>query len=249
MASGWIKLHRKLLEWEWYDDKNTMRLWIHILLKVNHEPKKWHGVDVLPGTFITSYSSLSEETGLSIKKIRLSLDKLENSGNVARKTTNKWQAVTVMNWELYQSCQDETASNETNKGQTKGKQRATTKEYKNIRSKEDKNNIPPISPLDVFQEYAKDDSSLLTALTQFLEMRKKIKKPMTDQAMKLLTEKLDKLASDSQSKIEILNQSILGNWSSVYPLKTDFNQQQKGDISRLFELDKKMNGGGSVFGD
>ena len=31
--SGWIKIHRKITEWEWYDDVNTFRLFMHLILK------------------------------------------------------------------------------------------------------------------------------------------------------------------------------------------------------------------------
>ena len=30
--SGWIKLHRKITEWEWYSDANTFRVFMHLLL-------------------------------------------------------------------------------------------------------------------------------------------------------------------------------------------------------------------------
>ena len=33
--NGWIKIHRKLLEWEWADDPNMVALWIHLLLNAN----------------------------------------------------------------------------------------------------------------------------------------------------------------------------------------------------------------------
>lgn len=44
--SGWIKLHRKLLDWEWYSDTNCRLLFIHCLLKANFEDTKWRGVDI-----------------------------------------------------------------------------------------------------------------------------------------------------------------------------------------------------------
>lgn len=136
---GWIKLHRKILDWEWYDDINTMRLWIHILLKVNSEPKIWHGIEIPAGTFITSYASLSDETGLTIDELRTAISKLERSKNITRRTTNKYQAITALQWEIYQSNPNETPSNSPDKSQSIPKPFPTTKEVKKIRSKEDKN--------------------------------------------------------------------------------------------------------------
>jgi hypothetical protein len=38
--SGWIKIHRSILEWEWYEDTNTFRLFMHLILKANHKDRK-----------------------------------------------------------------------------------------------------------------------------------------------------------------------------------------------------------------
>jgi hypothetical protein len=40
---GWLKLHRKLLQWEWYPDVNVRLVFIHCLLKANYEDKHWKG--------------------------------------------------------------------------------------------------------------------------------------------------------------------------------------------------------------
>ena len=67
----------------------------------------------------------------------------------------------------------------------------------------------------------KNLAPLDSALADFAEMRKKLKKPMTDRAMTLLKSKLDKLAKTEEEKIAILEQSILHGWQDVYALKED----------------------------
>ena len=37
---GWIKLHRTLKDWEWYDDINATRLLVHLLISVNYQLKQ-----------------------------------------------------------------------------------------------------------------------------------------------------------------------------------------------------------------
>ena len=71
---------------------------------------------------------------------------------------------------------------------------------------------------------------LQPVLRSFVEMRKKIKKPMTDYAFKLLLNKLEKLSNGFDgNKMLILNQSILNGWQDVYELKevkfSDFKQE------------------------
>lgn len=71
---------------------------------------------------------------------------------------------------------------------------------------------------DIISSYTKNED-LKEALVEFIKMRKNIKSPMTNRALKLLLTSLDKLASNETIKIDILNQSILNNWKGVFPLK------------------------------
>ncbi|MBQ0112283.1 MAG: hypothetical protein KBT03_04050 [Bacteroidales bacterium] len=64
-------------------------------------------------------------------------------------------------------------------------------------------------------------SKLDEALEDFETMRKKIKKPLTPRAKAILINKLEKLASNEEEKVEILNQSILHCWQDIYPLRTE----------------------------
>lgn len=65
------------------------------------------------------------------------------------------------------------------------------------------------------------DDEVKEVLLEFLKMRKLIKKPMTDRALKQLINKLKNLSQDKKEQIKILDQSIINNWSSVYPLKKE----------------------------
>ena len=66
-----------------------------------------------------------------------------------------------------------------------------------------------------------EDEILNQAFADFVEFRKTIKSPMTDRAISLMIGKLDKMATDSETKIAILQQSIMNGWKSIYPLKQD----------------------------
>ena len=59
---------------------------------------------------------------------------------------------------------------------------------------------------------------------KFIDFRKNIKNPMSEYAITLLLNKLDRLTKSEETKIEILNQSILNGWKSVYPLKEEVNK-------------------------
>ena len=76
-----------------------------------------------------------------------------------------------------------------------------------------------------------DEPKLDTAVKEFITFRKKIKKPMTDHAVKLMLSKLNKLTSDIDEQVEILNQSILNGWQGIYPLKREENKRGQNGIA------------------
>lgn len=152
-----IKVYRKFMEWEWYTDVNTTKLFIHCLLRANWKPGKWQGINYDPGEFITSLPSLSKETGLSIQQIRTSLDKLISTGELTSKTTDsstgrklsKNRIITVNNWDKYQGSNSQTNSqiNSHFNRQSTGQQQDSNSRYKNIyknniRTKEEIKNKP-----------------------------------------------------------------------------------------------------------
>jgi biotin operon repressor len=139
---GWIKLHRKLTDWKWYLDVPTTKLFIHLLLKTNFTQGNFQGIDIPRGSVVTGRKKLAEETGLSEKQVRTALKHLKKTGEVAIKSYSKFSVVTLVNYDRYQSVdQQESTSSPT------GVQHESIKspQYKKVRKKERKNSV--ISPL------------------------------------------------------------------------------------------------------
>ena len=111
--NGWIKLHRKILDWEWYSDTNTFRLFMHLLLTATHKEISFRNKKIKAGSLITSLTKLSEETGLSKQEIRTALDKLKSTHEITLTATHRNSIITVENWILYQdnNTQSNTQSN------------------------------------------------------------------------------------------------------------------------------------------
>jgi biotin operon repressor len=134
--NGWVKLHRKLLDWEWYSDHNTTRLFIHILLKASHKDRKWLGVDVPSGSFISGRKVLASEVGLSEQQIRTSLKKLKSTNEITIKATKSYSIISVNNWGLHQQSNQEDNQRATNEQPTDNQQITTDKNVKNGRKEE-----------------------------------------------------------------------------------------------------------------
>ena len=139
---GHIKIDRRILEWEWYKDLNTCRLFFHLLLRANWKDGRFQGMEIPRGSLVTSYNNLAAETGLSVKNVRTALKHLETTGEVAVNRHPKFSVVTVNNYNLYQSDGTINGSQVADNRQTTGKQVATIEEVKKVRSKESNNNIP-----------------------------------------------------------------------------------------------------------
>jgi DNA-binding transcriptional regulator YhcF (GntR family) len=92
---GFIKLFRSITDWEWYTEVNTCKLLFHCLVKANYSKKKWQGITINRGEFITSHGKLAGETGLSVSKVSTALDTLESTGDVTTTKTSKYTKVKV----------------------------------------------------------------------------------------------------------------------------------------------------------
>ena len=100
--NGRIAIDRRIMDWEWWGDINVFRLWMVILMLANWQDKKWQGQVIKRGSFVTSYASLSEASGLTLQQTRTAINKLKSTGEIEQIVTNKYQVIIVVNYEKYQ---------------------------------------------------------------------------------------------------------------------------------------------------
>ena len=169
LEKGFIALFRQFTEWEWYDDANTMRLFIHCLLLANYKDKKWRGKLIKRGSFITSQPKLAHSLKLSIMQIRNSLKKLKSTGEITVLTTAEYSVITVKNYNLYQDDNRLNNRQTTSEEQTSNRQATTTNKDNNIYS----NNIISLSNK---KKISKNEREILK---NYL-LNKKRKEPIAD---------------------------------------------------------------------
>lgn len=145
-SMGFVAFPRGLTTWEWYDDPNTCRLFFHLMLTANWEPKNWHGIVIAPGSRVASVKKLAEETGLTVRNVRTSLERLKTTNYLAIKATNKYSVISIENWGAITGSGKLTGNQPANNRQTNGNQLATTKPLKQI------NNITSSFPLPPSQQ-------------------------------------------------------------------------------------------------
>lgn len=96
-------MFRKMLSWEWYQDANTARLFIHLLLTANIHDTRFMGVIVPKGSRVSSIPTLAKELHLSNRQIRTGLEHLQMTGEVTRTAYPKFSVISIVKWEDYQT--------------------------------------------------------------------------------------------------------------------------------------------------
>lgn len=209
--NGWVKLHRKMLDNPIImKDAEHLAVWMYLLLNATHAeyPALFKGkkITLQPGQLITGRKSIASTLCVSESKVTRILSAFESEQQIEQLTSNKNRLISVVNWDKYQIFDQQNEQQMNNNWTTTEQQVNTNKKNKNVKNV--KNEI----------KYS-DIPELNEAILEFIKFRKGIKKPMTDKAVKLMLGKLNKMTSNVGEQIEILNQSILGGWTGIYPLK------------------------------
>ena len=121
-TGGFIQLHRKIVEWEWYKNTNTFRVFLHCLLMANFTDGRFEGVEVKRGQFVSSLPNLAKQTLLSIQQVRTALDHLKSTGEITDKAYAKFRVITVVKYDMYQQ------DNRQNNSQSTGYQQASNRQ-------------------------------------------------------------------------------------------------------------------------
>lgn len=142
---GYIRLHRQILKWEWWSNPNTFRMFIYLLLKANYCDLKFEGKTIHRGQLVTSIPKLAQETTLTPRQVRVTLDHLKLTGEVTDTYTSKYRIITVVNYDKYQTDDSQNGSQTTGERQANDRQMTASKEIKkDNKDKKEKNNNKPL---------------------------------------------------------------------------------------------------------
>lgn len=137
--TGWIKLHRKMLESPIWTQLSpaVAKVAVTMLLKANHGPARWYDgqqqVDIPMGSFVTSYPTMARGCHLTVKQIRGAVEHLGKLDFAAYTRAPKYTLVTVKNYATYQARDDEQGSHQGDIGARSGHDEGTKQESKKER--------------------------------------------------------------------------------------------------------------------
>lgn len=234
--NGWVKIHRELFEHPiWKNSTPEQKVVLITLIGMaNHEPNRWEWngeiFEVERGQMITSLESIKESCGkgVSIQNIRTALVRFEKLNFLTSKSTNKGRLITIENYSKWQDVDAETNNGDnkqlTSTSQATNKHLTTNKNDKN--DKKDKNNIYRGVPEDIREPFMK-----------WADMRKRIKKPITtEETVNRAINKLNKLSSTTDGKIELIRLATERCWLSFYPPK---QEEKQTEPKRYKEFEKE----------
>ena len=134
MKEGWVCFHRKIAEWEWYTKPGMFHLFSHLVIMANHKDGSWQGIPIKRGQYLTGRKSLSKATGMTEQSIRTCLKRLESTGEISQKSTNRFSVITICKYEDYQDVKKE-ANQQSTSNQPATNQQLTTNNNVNNENK------------------------------------------------------------------------------------------------------------------
>lgn len=96
---GYIKLPRSLLEWEWFDDPNALKVYIKLLFMAEFRDCRYKGCELKRGQLLTTIPKISGLCGLSTQQTRTALERLKSTDKITVKTTNKFSIITLIEYD------------------------------------------------------------------------------------------------------------------------------------------------------
>lgn len=227
-----------MLDWEWYDDGNVVRVFLHLLLTANFEPKNWHGITIERSQVATTVLNLANQLHLSPKQVRTALEKLKNTNEIDTQTANKYTLITICKYADYQT--QETSIGQTNgnqranKWQTNGNQRATTKEIKKDKKERTEENIFAQAVEELQPEIKETIMECATEIECWIDYKKNEfrAKYKTAISFKAFLNKLYNLGNGNPEIMKaIIGQSIANHYQGIFELKNKKYGDTRNDTS------------------
>jgi len=113
--SDWIKVHRRLLNSDVWENPQTLKVWMWLLLKANYKDKQvsikigtgFEDVLVKRGKVLFGRKTASKELKMSESATYRSIKKLSSIGKITVKSNSHYSIITICKYEHYQSVKDE----------------------------------------------------------------------------------------------------------------------------------------------
>lgn len=155
-ATGFVKLHRKLLENPIVcKDADHLAVWVWLLLNAVWDERSvtFSGERLIlkPGQLTTGRKVIASELNISESKVQRILKMFENEHQIEQRTDHQCRLISIVSWDKYQISEQRVEQRVDNDRTTSEQRVNTNKESKNIRNKELLSYAPP--EIEIGQSY------------------------------------------------------------------------------------------------
>ena len=98
----WIKLPRNFVNWRWYKETNMVHLYLYLVINANLQPEDFLDIRIKRGEIMISLSRLSKDTNLSVKALRICLDKLKRTNEIEYRKLKHGRVIIILNYDKFQ---------------------------------------------------------------------------------------------------------------------------------------------------
>lgn len=254
---NYIKIDRKILNWEWWSDINTQRLFFYMLLEANWKDGNFKGVAVPRGSFVSSISKLSDKTNLTVDEVRTALKHLKSTNEITSKSHSKFTVFTVKNYCVYQDVPEQLTEQAPSYSQADTEQSPSKphsipnlfptieekKEGKKGRKKEGKKEDNGGLLDRLLPDYPV--SEVLSAkIREWIAYKNAKKETYVEQGMKSLLKKISVQAQEHGdfAVIDLIDLCMANNWKGIIwdKLETVNSRQNGAGASRNTQFDQLM---------
>lgn len=230
----------------WQDKPFTKgQAWVDLVGHAEYEDttvlKGYELFDVKRGEVLTTLNELATRWGWNTSKVNKFLSFLESENQIERKTKNKGTLISIEKYSIYQfensKMKNERKTKEKPiKNKEKTDEKPTSYKKRNNSNKSNKNARARVELDEVLSEAPEE---LLDSLYAFIEMRNKIKAPLTGEALKRIISKVNTLSNgDIEIAKEIILQSVERSWRGVFELKDRTTTRRKSDeVVDIMDID------------
>lgn len=96
---GFVQLSDDLSSWEWFNDKNTVYVYIRLLLGASWGERDYKGVHLQRGQLVISQREFADKCGISRQELRTILDRLIATHKITQTSTHKFSLITVVEYD------------------------------------------------------------------------------------------------------------------------------------------------------
>lgn len=220
LNDGYIKIDRKILNWEWYGNINTKVVFLHMLLKANWQDGKFEGEEIPRGSFVSSYTKLAKETNMTVKEVRTAINHLKQTGEAAVKGHAKYSVFTVKNYCQYQDMGMITGAQGACSGHAKGKQRATIEEVNKGKREEINKRVPNGTPKETPEEIVNQygfSEKLTAKVKEWLRYKTERKETYKPTGLTALLRKISQKAAEygENPVIILIDECMANGWRGI----------------------------------